>query len=253
MEAPTVMDRLVCGDVGYGKTEIALRAAFKAVMGGRQVALLAPTTILVEQHYETFEERFARFPVRIEMLSRFREPREEKKVVDRRGRGRQVDIVIGTHRLIQKDVRFHNLGLLVVDEEQRFGVKHKERLKQLKTNVDCLTLTATPIPRTLNMSLMKIRDMSILNTAPQNRLPIETFVTEFDEAIAARAIRARDRPRRAGVLPAQPGRDHRRRCTRSCGGSCPRCRVAVAPRPAGRGGAGGGDAPVRARRDGRCC
>jgi transcription-repair coupling factor (superfamily II helicase) len=189
MEAPTVMDRLVCGDVGYGKTEIALRAAFKAVAGGRQVALLAPTTILVEQHYETFKERFARFPVRIEMLSRFREPREVRKVVAAAAEG-AVDILIGTHRLIQKDVAFRNLGLLIVDEEQRFGVKHKERLKHLKANVDCLTLTATPIPRTLNMALMKVRDMSVLNTAPQNRLPIETFVAEFDEAIAARAIRA---------------------------------------------------------------
>jgi transcription-repair coupling factor (superfamily II helicase) len=189
MEAPTVMDRLVCGDVGYGKTEIALRAAFKAVAGGRQVALLAPTTILTEQHYETFKERFARFPVRIEMLSRFREPREVKKVVAAAAEG-SVDILIGTHRLIQKDVAFRNLGLLVVDEEQRFGVKHKERLKHLKANVDCLTLTATPIPRTLNMALMKIRDMSVLNTAPANRLPIETFVSEFDGEVAARAIRA---------------------------------------------------------------
>ena len=188
MEKPTVMDRLVCGDVGYGKTEIALRAAFKAVMGGRQVALLAPTTILVEQHYETFRERFERFPVKVEMLSRFRHPKEMKAAIAATAAG-GVDIVIGTHRLIQKDVAFRNLGLLIVDEEQRFGVKHKERLKQLKTSVDCLTLTATPIPRTLNMSLMKVRDMSILNTAPQNRLPIETYVTEFNEELAARAIR----------------------------------------------------------------
>jgi len=170
MEKPTVMDRLVCGDVGYGRTEIALRAAFKAVMCGRQVALLAPTTILVEQHYETFRERFERFPVKVEMLSRFRHPKEMKAAIA----VGNVDIVIGTHRLIQKDVAFRNLGLLIVDEEQRFGVKHKERLKQLKISVDCLTLTATPIPRTLNISLMKVRDMSILNTAPQNRLPIET-------------------------------------------------------------------------------
>jgi transcription-repair coupling factor (superfamily II helicase) len=188
MEKPSVMDRLVCGDVGYGKTEIALRAAFKAVMGGRQVALLAPTTILVEQHYETFRERFARFPVKVEMLSRFRQAKEMKKAIAAAAAG-EVDIVIGTHRLIQKDVHFRNLGLLVVDEEQRFGVKHKERLKELKTSVDCLTLTATPIPRTLNMSLMKLRDMSILNTAPQNRLPIETFVMEWNEEVAARAIR----------------------------------------------------------------
>jgi len=188
MEAPVAMDRLVCGDVGYGKTEIALRAAFKAVMSGRQVALLAPTTILVEQHYETFTDRFARFPVKIAMLSRFRSAKELKAAIAAIAAG-NVDIAIGTHRLIQKDVKFRNLGLLVVDEEQRFGVKHKERMKQIKTSVDSLTLTATPIPRTLNMSLMKVRDMSILNTAPQNRLPIETFVMEFNEELVARAIR----------------------------------------------------------------
>jgi transcription-repair coupling factor (superfamily II helicase) len=188
MEAPIAMDRLVCGDVGYGKTEIALRAAFKAVMSGRQVALLAPTTILVEQHFETFTDRFARFPVKIAMLSRFRSAKELKASIASIAAG-GVDIAIGTHRLIQKDVKFRNLGLLVVDEEQRFGVKHKERLKQIKTSVDSLTLTATPIPRTLNMSLMKVRDMSILNTAPQNRLPIETFVMEFKEELVARAIR----------------------------------------------------------------
>ena len=188
MENPTPMDRLVCGDVGYGKTEIALRAAFKAVMGGKQVALLAPTTILVEQHFETFQDRFARYPVKIVMLSRFRSPRELKAAIAAIAEG-TVDIAIGTHRLIQKDVKFRNLGLLVVDEEQRFGVKHKERLKQIKTSVDCLTLTATPIPRTLNMSLMKVRDMSILNTAPQNRLPIETYVMEYNEELVARAIR----------------------------------------------------------------
>jgi transcription-repair coupling factor (superfamily II helicase) len=188
MESPTPMDRLVCGDVGYGKTEIALRGAFKAVMSGKQVALLAPTTILVEQHYETFKERFARFPVKIAMLSRFRSPKEMKTAIAAIAEG-GVDIAIGTHRLIQKDVKFRNLGLLVVDEEQRFGVKHKERLKQIKSSVDCLTLTATPIPRTLNMSLMKVRDMSILNTAPQNRLPIETYVMEFNEEMVARAVR----------------------------------------------------------------
>jgi transcription-repair coupling factor (superfamily II helicase) len=188
MEAPVPMDRLICGDVGYGKTEIALRAAFKSVMSGKQVALLAPTTILVEQHFETFRDRFARFPVKIAMLSRFRSPKEISASLRALAAG-EVDIAIGTHRLIQRDVKFRNLGLLVVDEEQRFGVKHKERLKQIKTSVDCLTLTATPIPRTLNMSLMKVRDMSILNTAPQNRLPIETFVMEFSEDMVARAIR----------------------------------------------------------------
>ncbi|MBN1697473.1 MAG: transcription-repair coupling factor [Spirochaetales bacterium] len=188
MEATLPMDRLVCGDVGYGKTEIALRAAFKAVMGGKQVAVLAPTTILTEQHYETFTERFRDFPVSIEMLSRFRPRREQKSILGRLACG-GVDIIIGTHRLVQKDVVFKNLGLIVVDEEQRFGVKHKEILKELKVSVDCLTLTATPIPRTLHMALMKIRDMSILNTPPQNRLPIETSIQEFDSHIIGQAIR----------------------------------------------------------------
>ena len=188
MEAPSPMDRLICGDVGFGKTEVALRAAFKAVMGGRQVAVLTPTTILAEQHFETFLERFEAFPVKIEMLSRFRNRQEQRAVVAAVAAG-SVDIVVGTHRLIQKDVEFKNLGLLVVDEEQRFGVKHKERLKELKANIDCLTLTATPIPRTLHMSLTKIRDMSLITTPPQNRLPIETFIQEFDEELVADAIR----------------------------------------------------------------
>ncbi len=187
MESDTPMDRLVCGDVGYGKTEVALRAAFKAVMAGKQVALLAPTTILVEQHYETFSERFRRFPVRIEMLSRFRSRKEQVAVIKGLAEG-SVDIVIGTHRLVQRDVHFKNLGLLIVDEEQRFGVKHKEVIKELKTNIDCLTLTATPIPRTLHMSLMKVRDMSLITTPPQNRLPIETIVTEFNTDILRDAI-----------------------------------------------------------------
>ena len=188
MEAPSPMDRLVCGDVGFGKTEVALRAAFKAVMGGRQVAVLTPTTILAEQHFETFGERFGAFPVRVEMLSRFRNKQQQRAVVAALAAG-AVDVVVGTHRLIQKDVTFKNLGLLVIDEEQRFGVKHKERLKELKANIDCLTLTATPIPRTLHMSLTKIRDMSIITTPPQNRLPIETFIQEFDEELVADAVR----------------------------------------------------------------
>ena len=188
MEAPSPMDRLVCGDVGFGKTEVALRAAFKAVMGGRQVAVLTPTTILAEQHFETFSERFGQFPARVEMLSRFRTKQAQRAVVEALAGG-AVDVVVGTHRLIQKDVKFKNLGLLVIDEEQRFGVKHKERLKELKTNIDCLTLTATPIPRTLHMSLTKIRDMSIITTPPQNRLPIETFIQEYDEALVADAVR----------------------------------------------------------------
>jgi transcription-repair coupling factor (superfamily II helicase) len=188
MESQRPMDRLICGDVGYGKTEVALRAAFKAVMGGKQVAMLAPTTILVEQHFETFQERFRGFPVGVEMLSRFRTNGEQKRVVRALAEG-QVDVVIGTHRLLQADVRFKNLGLMVVDEEQRFGVKDKERLKELRASVDCLTLTATPIPRTMHMALMKIRDMSVIETPPLNRYPIETFIQEFDEELVARAVR----------------------------------------------------------------
>ncbi|MFP4642990.1 MAG: transcription-repair coupling factor [Spirochaetales bacterium] len=188
MEDPKPMDRLVCGDVGYGKTEIAMRAAFKAITHGKQVAFLAPTTILSEQHYETAVERMKGFPVRIGMLSRFVSTAERKRVLADLASG-AIDMVIGTHRVIQKDVQFRELGLLVIDEEQRFGVKDKERLKELRTNVDALTLTATPIPRTLHMSLLKIRDMSVLRTPPHNRLPIETHISEFDEETLARAIR----------------------------------------------------------------
>jgi len=188
MERPTPMDRLVCGDVGYGKTEIAMRAAFKAVMGGRQVAYLCPTTILAEQHHESFNGRFKRFPVTVGMLSRFIPASQIKKVLQGVSSG-EVDIVIGTHRILSKDVRFKNLGLIIVDEEQRFGVKDKERLKELKASVDCLTLSATPIPRTLHMSLVKIRDMTLLETPPRNRQPIETFIQNFDAALIARAIR----------------------------------------------------------------
>ncbi|TVQ27561.1 MAG: transcription-repair coupling factor [Spirochaetaceae bacterium] len=188
MERPQPMDRLVCGDVGYGKTEIALRAAFKAVTAGKQVAILTPTTILTEQHYENFTERLVNFPVRAGMLSRFVPPKEQKRVINALAGG-ELDIVIGTHRLLQKDVMYKDLGLLIIDEEQRFGVKDKERIKELKTSVDSLTLTATPIPRTLHMSLLKIRDMSILKTPPQNRLPIETVIQEFNPDVVARAIR----------------------------------------------------------------
>ncbi|MDR1444424.1 MAG: transcription-repair coupling factor [Treponema sp.] len=188
MESPHPMDRLVCGDVGFGKTEVAVRACFKAVMGGRQVAFLAPTTILAEQHYENFQERFGRFPVKLAMLSRFVDHRTTKKTLEDLGQG-QIDILVGTHRIIQKDVRFKNLGLLVIDEEQRFGVKDKERLKEFKTSVDCLTLSATPIPRTLHMSLLKIRDMSLLTTPPLNRHPIETIIEEWSEDRIAAAIR----------------------------------------------------------------
>ncbi|MHB9291853.1 putative transcription-repair coupling factor (superfamily II helicase) [Hollandina sp. SP2] len=188
MESPHPMDRLVCGDVGYGKTEVAVRACFKAIMGGKQAAFLAPTTILAEQHFENFQERFSQFPVRLAMLSRLVERGAAKKTLQEIKAG-TIDLIVGTHRLIQKDVIFKNLGLLVIDEEQRFGVKDKERLKELKTNVDCLILSATPIPRTLHMSLLKIRDMSLLATPPQNRHPIETVIEEYREERLTTAIR----------------------------------------------------------------
>lgn len=188
MEKPVPMDRLICGDVGYGKTEIAMRAAFKAVMGGKQVAFLAPTTILAEQHYETLIERFKNFPVKVARLSRFVPAAEQKKILSKLEKG-ELDVLVGTHRIIQKDVHFKNLGLMIIDEEQRFGVKDKERLKEMKNNVDCLTMSATPIPRTLHMSLLKIRDMSLLTTPPQNRQPIETVIEEFSDDRVAAAIR----------------------------------------------------------------
>ncbi|OQY33851.1 MAG: transcription-repair coupling factor [Spirochaetaceae bacterium 4572_59] len=188
LESSRPMDRLVCGDVGYGKTEIAMRAAFKGIMGGRQVAFLCPTTILAEQHYENFLERFKRFPVRIGMLSRFVSRADQKEILIRLEAG-EIDLLIGTHRILSKDIKFKKLGVMIIDEEQRFGVKDKERLKEIKNNIDCLTLSATPIPRTLHMSLVKIRDMSVLKTAPKNRQPIETFIQEFDPETVARAIR----------------------------------------------------------------
>ena len=188
MEKPVPMDRLLCGDVGYGKTEIAMRAAFKAVMGGKQVAFLAPTTLLAEQHFETCNERFKNFPVRIAQLSRFVPPAEQKTTLARCARG-EVDILIGTHRIIQKDVKFKDLGLMIIDEEQRFGVKDKERLKEMRHSIDSLALSATPIPRTLHMSLLKIRDMSLLATPPQNRHPIETVIAEYNPDRVAAAIR----------------------------------------------------------------
>jgi transcription-repair coupling factor (superfamily II helicase) len=181
------MDRLIVGDVGYGKTEVAMRAAFKAVAEGRQVAVLAPTTVLAFQHFETFKNRFAPFPVHVEMLSSFRTPRQQKEIAEKITLG-QVDIVIGTHRLLSKDVRFHRLGLLVVDEEQRFGVRHKERLKQLKKEVHVLAMSATPIPRTLNMSLVGLRDMSVIETPPKDRLAIQTVVAAWDENLIRVAI-----------------------------------------------------------------
>jgi transcription-repair coupling factor (superfamily II helicase) len=187
MEAATPMDRLLCGDVGYGKTEVAMRAAFKAVMDGKQAAVLTPTTVLAYQHFDTFRQRFAPFPVKVELLSRFRSSKEQKEVVKRVEAG-EVDVVIGTHRILSKDVGFRDLGLVVVDEEQRFGVAHKERLKQLKKRVDVLTLSATPIPRTLNMSLSGLRDMSLIETPPSDRLAIQTQVVQSSDAVIKSAI-----------------------------------------------------------------
>jgi len=188
METATPMDRLLCGDVGYGKTEVAMRAAFKAVMDGKQVAVLAPTTVLAFQHQKTLVERFSGFPVAVDMVSRFRTKQEIKDALDKAAEGK-VDILVGTHRLLSKDVVFKDLGLLVVDEEQRFGVAHKERIKQMRKKVDVLTLTATPIPRTLNMSLVGIRDMSVIETPPKDRLSIQTNVVKFDAAVIERAVR----------------------------------------------------------------
>ncbi|MBV9669977.1 MAG: transcription-repair coupling factor, partial [Acidobacteriales bacterium] len=187
MESPQPMDRLLCGDVGYGKTEVAMRAAMKAVQDGRQVAVLAPTTVLAFQHFETFKRRFAAFPVNIELLSRFRTPKQQKETLERLENGK-VDILIGTHRILSKDVLFPDLGLMVVDEEQRFGVTHKERLKKLRTQVDVLTMSATPIPRTLHMSLVGLRDMSVIETPPRDRIAIQTVVAKFDEKLIQSAI-----------------------------------------------------------------
>ena len=187
MESTKIMDRLICGDVGYGKTEIAIRAAFKAVQENKQVVYLVPTTILAQQHYNTFVQRMKEFPVRVDLLCRFRTPAQQKKTLEDLKRG-LVDIVIGTHRVLSKDVQYKDLGLLIIDEEQRFGVAHKEKIKKLKENIDVLTLTATPIPRTLHMSLIGIRDMSVLEEAPQDRLPIQTYVMEYDDEMVRAAI-----------------------------------------------------------------
>ena len=193
MENPSPMDRLICGDVGYGKTEVAIRAAFKAVMDGKQVAVLTPTTILAQQHLTTFSDRLADYPVNVAMLSRFKTKKEQTEILKNLKTGK-IDVVVGTHRLIQKDMIFKDLGLVIIDEEQRFGVSHKEKLKRLRRLVDVLTLTATPIPRTLYMSLMGARDMSVINTPPRDRQPIKTEFLEFsDEAIAEAILREADR------------------------------------------------------------
>jgi transcription-repair coupling factor (superfamily II helicase) len=187
MESTTPMDRLLCGDVGYGKTEVAMRAAFKAVQDGKQVAVLTPTTVLSFQHFETFKKRFAQFPIHIEMISRFRTAKEQKDIVERVETGK-VDVLIGTHRLLSKDIKFQDLGLLVVDEEQRFGVRHKERLKQMRKEIDVLAMSATPIPRTLHMSLVGLRDMSVIETPPKDRMAIQTVVAKYDEKIIRSAV-----------------------------------------------------------------
>ncbi len=187
MESSKPMDRLICGDVGFGKTEVALRAAFKAAKDGKQVAILVPTTVLAFQHYQVFKKRLQNYPVTVEMLNRFKTPREQYEIIERLKKG-DVEIIIGTHRLLSKDIHFHDLGLLVIDEEQRFGVKHKEKIKEFSASVDVLTMTATPIPRTLNMSLMGLKDISVITTPPVNRLPIKTFVSKFSNELIRKAI-----------------------------------------------------------------
>lgn len=187
MEHERPMDRLLCGDVGYGKTEVAIRAAFKAVTDGKQVAILVPTTILAQQHYETIRERFQDYPINIGLLSRFRSRKQQQETIKGLKNG-TVDVVIGTHRLLSKDVIYKDLGLLVIDEEQRFGVTHKEKIKQMKANVDVLTLTATPIPRTLHMSMLGVRDLSVIETPPENRFPVQTYVVEYNPVLVREAI-----------------------------------------------------------------
>lgn len=187
MESPKPMDRLLCGDVGYGKTEVAIRAAFKAVMDGKQVAFLVPTTILAQQHYNNFKQRFSDFPITVDVISRFRTLSEQKATIKSIKEG-NVDILIGTHRILQKDIKFKDLGLLIIDEEQRFGVKHKEKMKNLKKNVDVLTLSATPIPRTLHMSLVGVRDISVIETPPEERYPVQTYVVEYNDQLIRDAI-----------------------------------------------------------------
>ena len=246
MQQPRPMDRLLCGDVGFGKTELAMRAAFKAVDAGYQVAVLVPTTILAEQHRRTFTQRMAEFPFEIAALS---------AVLHGEGAARDprtgwptgtIDIVIGTHRLASPDVQFQNLGLVIIDEEQRFGVEVKERLKALRATVDVLTLTATPIPRTLHMSLLGVRDISNLETPPEDRLAVETRVTRFDDELIRHAMHARAEPRRADLLRPQPRATTSSWSPHGCSGSCPR-RGSHRPRADGRGRAGRGDAAISSR------
>ena len=237
------MDRLLCGDVGYGKTEVAMRAAFKAVLDGKQVAILAPTTVLAFQHLKTLRS-ICWLPARDRHGESFRTKQETKEVLERLASGR-VDVIVGTHRLLSKDVRFKDLGLLVVDEEQRFGVVHKERIKQMRKRVDVLTMTATPIPRTLNMSLVGIRDMSIIETPPKDRLSIQTNVVKFDAPVIERAIRSE--LARGGQIYFVHNRVNRSTPLGTfCSAWCQR-RDGDWARPDGRGGTGAGDAGFRGR------
>ena len=240
------MDRLICGDVGYGKTEVALRAAFKAADAGKQVLMLVPTTILAQQHFGTFAERLKDYPFTIEHVSRFRPPKEQKHAIEGFADG-TVDILIGTHRLLSRDVRAKDLGLIIVDEEQRFGVKQKELLRQLKLKVDVIAMSATPIPRTLQMSLAGLRDITVIETPPEGRRPIKTYVGEYDEELVKQALAAREGARRPGVLPAQPRRDDRRD-RRAPARAVPGHALRGRPRPARREGARGADAELPARR-----
>ena len=209
MESERPMDRLICGDVGYGKTEVALRAAFKAANAGKQVLMLVPTTILAQQHFGTFSERLRDYPFTIEHVRRFRPAAEQREAVKRFAEGK-VDILIGTHRVLSRDVRAKDLGLIIVDEEQRFGVKQKELLRQLKLKVDVISMSATPIPRTLQMSLAGLRDITVIETPPEGRRPVKTYVGEYDEDLVKQALEREHDARRPGVLPAQPRRGHRR-------------------------------------------
>ena len=219
MESSQPMDRLLCGDVGYGKTEIAMRAAFKAVNDTRQVAVLAPTTVLAFQHFETFKQRFAAFPVSIEMISRFRTAKQQKEILQKVETGK-IDILIGTHRVLSKDLKFADLGLLIVDEEQRFGVRHKERLKQMRKEVDVLTMSATPIPRTLHMSLAGLRDMSVIETPPKDRMAIQTVVATWDEKLIQSSIEQGTRPRGTSLFCPQSRGEHMGRLLQSYKHSC---------------------------------
>ena len=246
MESERPMDRLICGDVGYGKTEVALRAAFKAANAGKQVLMLVPTTILAQQHYGTFAERLRDYPFTIEHVSRFRSAAEQRAAVKRFAEGK-VDILIGTHRVLSRDVRAKDLGLIIVDEEQRFGVKQKELLRQLKLKVDVISMSATPIPRTLQMSLAGLRDITVIETPPEGRRPVKTYVGEYDEELVKLALEREHARGGPGVLPAQPRRGHRRD-GRAAARAVPAAALHGRARADGREAARGADDRLPARR-----